>query len=115
MNQKIYKDKTWAFEPLDQRLNVFKTMKGLKEMRYISPIKVTTGILTNILNTVAFRQPLNNNKSFNLMMMTLDHKVLLLQRTQSFHFPKVIKDLQLNKINFDLLESLYSTEVEKIR
>lgn len=111
MNQKIYKYKKWISKPFDQRFPIFKTMKGSKEMRYLSQVKVTSSILTNILNTTTGF----NNQSFNLMMMTLDHKVLLLQRTQSFHFPKVVRDLKFNKINLDLLGSLYSTEAEKIR
>lgn len=93
---------------MNQKITI---LKGAKEARYISKVKVDSTILSNFLNAT----PKRSKPSFNLMMITLDHKVLLLQRSQSFHFSKVIKDLKINKINLDLLESLYSTEVEKIR
>ncbi|ADO00419.1 hypothetical protein WIV_gp076 [Wiseana iridescent virus] len=86
-----------------------KIFCGVNEKRYISKIKVNSIILKNILNSVVPKI------SFNLMMMTTDNKVLLLERTQSFHFPKVVKDLKTNTINFQLLDTLYPVELEKIR
>ena len=85
-------------------------MTGTNERRYISKIKVNPSILRDIFKSVSTKKI-----SFNLMMITTDQKVFLLQRSQSFHFPKVIKDLKANKINFDLIESLYTSELEKIR
>jgi ADP-ribose pyrophosphatase YjhB (NUDIX family) len=90
-----------------QSINIF----GDYERRYIDIIRINSTILQKILNSVNF----DRNYSFNLMMITKDHKVLLLQRAQSFHFPKVVRDLKLNKINFNLLNSLYTSELEKIR
>jgi hypothetical protein len=85
-------------------------MAGCSERRYISKIKVNPSILRDIFNSVSAKKI-----SFNLMMITTDQKVFLLERSQSFHFPKVIRDLKCNKINFDLIESLYTSELEKIR
>jgi hypothetical protein len=85
-------------------------ISGIYERRYIHKIKIDTTILKEIFNSYNYER----KYSFNLMMITSDHKVLLLQRTQSFHFPKVVKDLKLNKINFNLLDSLYTSELEKI-
>lgn len=84
-------------------------ISGIYERRYIDKIKIDTNTLKKIFNSF------NYEHSFNLMMITRDHKVLLLQRTQSFHFPKVVNDLKLNKINFNLLDSLYTSELEKIK
>lgn len=85
------------------------TIEGLYETRYLSEFMVQPTILNKILNQSY------SKISFNLMVITTDHKVLLLQRTQSFHFPKVIKDLKFNKIDFNLLSSLYTSELEKIK
>lgn len=86
---------------------------GNFEKRTIFKIKVDSTILKNLLNSTT---DVNRRQiSFNLMMMTNDHKVLLLQRSESFYFSKVIKDLKINKIDFKLLSSLYTSELEKIR
>lgn len=82
---------------------------GIEENRYITKIKVNPSTIKTIFNNVG-----NANISFNLMMMTTDHRVLLLERTQSYHYPKVIKDLKSNIIDFSLLGSLYTSELEKI-
>lgn len=94
-----------------------KIFTGHTEKRYISTIKVNSDTLKNILNTAPplLRGESKHKISFNLMMMTTDNKVLLLERTQSFHFSKVIKDLKNCKINFRLLDTLYHSEIEKIR
>jgi hypothetical protein len=83
---------------------------GSKEKRYIEKIKVNSKIIKSI-----FHNSGNTRISFNLMMMTTDHRVLLLERTQSFHFLKVIKDLKSNIVNFGLWGSLYTSELEKIK
>jgi hypothetical protein len=87
-----------------------RVITGIYERRYIHKIKIDSTILREIFNMTNYER----KYSFNLMMITSDHKVLLLQRTQSFHFPKVVKDLKSNKINFDLIDSLYTSELEKI-
>ncbi|CCV02156.1 hypothetical protein IIV25_138R [Invertebrate iridovirus 25] len=102
-----------------------KIFTGHTEKRYISTIKVNSDILKNILNTVVPPMHITTPSllwgeskhkiSFNLMIITTDNKVLLLERTQSFHFPKVVKDLKNCKINFRLLDTLYHSEIEKIR
>ena len=94
-----------------------KSICGDYEQRHIYKIKVNSIILKEIFNSIPTLTFLGLNKkniSFNLMMMTNDHKVLLLERTESFYYTKVVKDLKLNKINFNLLESLYTSEAEKI-
>ena len=85
------------------------TIVGINERRYISKIRVDSAILKTIFDSVCPRI------SFNLMMITNDHKIFLLQRSQSFHYPKVIRDLKLNKINLNLLKSLYTSEMETVR
>lgn len=89
-----------------------KIFYGKNENRYITQFTINENTLKNILNTTTIT---SKKISFNLMLMTTDHKVLLLERTQSFHFPKVIKDLKIGSINFGMIESLYPVEMEKIR
>jgi ADP-ribose pyrophosphatase YjhB (NUDIX family) len=86
-----------------------RSIVGINEIRYISKIRVDSAILKTIFDYVCPRI------SFNLMMITNDHKIFLLQRSQSFHYPKVIRDLKLNKINLNLLKSLYTSEMETVR
>jgi ADP-ribose pyrophosphatase YjhB (NUDIX family) len=86
------------------------TIVGKYEKRYITKCKVNP----TILNTI-FSSTCPANISFNMMMITNDHKVLLLERTESFHFPKVMKALKINKINLNLLALLYTSELEKLR
>ena len=87
-------------------------LRGSFEIRYISKLKVNSTILKKFLSKKV-NQYLK--VSFSLMMITTDLKVVLLQRTTSFYFSKVIKDLKLNKINLLMLESLYTTELKKIK
>jgi ADP-ribose pyrophosphatase YjhB (NUDIX family) len=82
---------------------------GNEEKRHVSKIKVNPMIIQTIFNNIG-----NSQISFNLMIMTTDDKVLLLERTQSHHFTKVIHDLKLNVINFKLWKSLYTSELENI-
>jgi hypothetical protein len=116
--------------------------KGTYEKRHISKVAVNSNVLKTIFNTKS-RTPLlhhdglergfrhvasefktllgvskcddKTDTSFNLMIITTDMKVLLLERTQSFHFPKVIRDLKSNRISMNILTSLYISELEKIR
>lgn len=88
--------------------NIF--MDGVTEKRSISKIKVNPSIIKAVFNSVG-----RSKISFNLMMMTTDQQVLLLERTQSYHFPKVVRDLKSNIVNFNLLRSLYTSELEKIK
>jgi hypothetical protein len=90
-------------------MNHHLKITGKTEERRIFKVEVDPNILRKIFYTIP------SFGSFNLMVMTTDRKVLLLQRTQSFHFPKVIKDLKSNKINSDLLKSLYTSELNKIK
>ncbi|CCV01806.1 hypothetical protein IIV22_129R [Invertebrate iridescent virus 22] len=88
-----------------------KIFYGKNENRYIAKVDIGENVLKKVLNTTTCSKKI----SFNLMLMTTDHKVLLLERTQSFHFSKVVKDLKIGSINFGMLESLYPMEMEKIR
>lgn len=85
------------------------TIKGINERRHVVEIGMCSHILENLFNSVCMCT------SFNLMIITTDSKVLLLERTQSFHFPRVVRDLRFNRINMDILTSLYTSEIEKIR
>ena len=87
-------------------------INGINEIRYISMYQVNSTILKSIFNS---SELFSGKPSFSLMMITADHKVLLLQRDQSFHFNKVVKDLKINKINLTLIGSLYTSELEKLR
>lgn len=85
---------------------------GKFEQRSIHKIKIDSTILKKIFD----KRPCDPiESSYNLMVITTDNKILLLQRTQSFHFPKVVEDLKFNKININLLESLYTSELKKIK
>jgi ADP-ribose pyrophosphatase YjhB (NUDIX family) len=83
---------------------------GTNEKRQIVKMEVNPDILNSLFDSVC-----TCTTSFNLMITTTDTKVLLLERSQSFHFPKVVKDLKLNKININTLRSLYTSELERIR
>jgi hypothetical protein len=83
---------------------------GTNEKRQIVKVAVNPGILNSLFDSVC-----TCTTSFNLMITTTDTKVLLLERSQSFHFPKVVKDIKLNKININTLRSLYTSELERIR
>lgn len=96
-------------EPSQDEFN-YKMLTGNCEKRFIYKLKINDNILKTILNTTP-----NNKSSLNLMIITTDRKVLLLQRTQSFYFSKVIKDFKNYNFNFALLEYLYTSEMEKIR
>jgi hypothetical protein len=82
---------------------------GRYEKRTIAKFKVNSSTLNRFFGTEC------TNTSLNLMLITSDHTVLLLERTQSFHFPKVVKDLKFKRINYNLLKTLYTTELEKIK
>lgn len=88
-----------------------EAINGTSEKRHIAKVAVNPSVLKNIFNSVCTCTA----SSFNLMIITTDTKVLLLERTQSFHFPKVVRDLKLNRISIDVLTSLYTSELEKIR
>lgn len=103
-----HKQITSLYQKLSHLTTNRRTIEGICEIRYLSEFKVNSTILNTILNQTY------SKISFNLMMITNDHKILLLHRTQSFHFPKVVQDLKLNKINLNLLASLYTSELEKI-
>lgn len=83
---------------------------GTNEKRQIAKVAVNSSVLKSIFSSVC-----TCTTSFNLMIITTDTKVLLLERTQSFHFPRVVRDLKLNRISMNLLTSLYTSELEKIR
>jgi len=87
-------------------------LKGIFETRYVSQYKINSIILNNFFNQEV-EQP--HKFSFNLMLITTDLKVVLLKRTSSFYYSKVVRDLKSNKINFALLESLYASELNKIK
>lgn len=91
------------------KVNNMKIIGG-GETRYITKIKVNPRIIKIILSNVG-----KSNISFNLMLITTDHRVMLMERTESHHFPRVIKDLKSNIINLNLLDSLYTSELEKIK
>lgn len=93
-------------EPIEEIL----TITGIYEKREIIKLKTNSNMLCDIFHTIC-----SMSASFNLMMITTDNKVLLLERSNSFHFSKVVKDLKCNKINFNLFNSLYTSEIEKIR
>jgi len=98
------------------------TMIGATERRRIIKLKVDSSLLNAILtheprplaHYPVRRAQRRIGPSFNLMMITTDHKVLLLERSQSFHFRKVMKDLRINKINLNVLGSLYTPELKKL-
>jgi hypothetical protein len=81
-----------------------------KENRQIVKFKVNSHFINKILKS----RCLQPNISFNLMVITSDFKVLLLQRANSFHLSKVVKDLKLNKIDYTLISTLQPKELEKI-
>jgi len=87
-------------------------LKGSFETRYISQFKINSTILKNFLSKEV---EWNCKVSFNLMLITTDLKVVLLQRTTSFYFSKVVKDLKLHRIDLLMLESLYACELLKIK
>lgn len=84
---------------------------GVSEVRYISKIKLNPKVLQEFLN---YQNTEYLTTSFNIMLITSDNKVLLMQRSQSFHFPKVMEDLYYNNVNTKLLNSLYQSEIEHL-
>ena len=88
-------------------------INGVREDRIISKIKIDPSVLKEIFNGV--KNVKTPKISFNIMLITTDHKVLLLQRSQSFHYPKVKTDLKTNHLNLKLLESLYSSEMKHLK
>jgi 8-oxo-dGTP pyrophosphatase MutT (NUDIX family) len=97
---------------LDVLTENFTTISGTNEIRCITEVNLNTDFLKDILKTKNWK---HKKISFNLMMITNDHKVFLLERSESFHYPKVKKDLKCNKIYFKYLNSLYTSEKEEIR
>lgn len=87
---------------------------GAFEQRQIYTFRINSTLLKTMFNMEVSRHK-KRKISFNLMMITNDHKVLLLQRSQSFHFSKICKDLKFNRFDFNLLRSLYNSELEQIR
>lgn len=102
--------KSLSFEGLKETREENVTLVGRFEIRHITKCKVDSTILKAI-----FSSKCPTKISFNLMMMTSDHKVLLLERTQSFHFSRCLKSVKMNTVNLSLFTSLYSSELEKIR
>jgi hypothetical protein len=84
---------------------------GSSEVRYISKIKLTPALLKEFFS---YQNEAYLTTSFNIMLITTDSKVLLMQRNQSFHFPKVMEGLRQNNINPNLFDSLYKREVDQI-
>lgn len=102
--------KFYYFFGLSEPIEEVLTITGIYEKREIIKLKTNSNMLCDIFHTIC-----SMSASFNLMMITTDNKVLLLERSNSFHFSKVVKDLKCNKINFNLFNSLYTSEIEKIR
>jgi 8-oxo-dGTP pyrophosphatase MutT (NUDIX family) len=88
-------------------------VEGKSELRYVSEIKVNSWTLRNVFDKKV--TSFDRATSFNLMLITKDHKVLLLRRTQSFHFCRVLKDLKKNKVDRGLMRSLYTSELDKLK
>ena len=88
-----------------------KKIIGITEQRFISKIPVTSQKLHNMLCSKGRRAPeLPKCKiSFNLMLITSDEKILILERTQSFHYLKFRKSKDEK-----LLPSLYPEEVRSL-
>ena len=89
-------------------------IKGVNESRRVVKMNVNSGTLRTIFNSVS-NSVSRRGTSFSVMIITTDTKVLLLERSHSFHFRKVIRDLKLNSININVLTSLYTSELETIR
>lgn len=89
---------------------------GTSEHRQIAQIAMDSGILHRVLSVIP---GCRRNTSFSLMLITTDIQVLLLERSQSFHFPKALQSCRnLNKVpeNLgDILASLYSSELKQLR
>lgn len=87
-----------------------RVIQSLKERRVLQKIRTSLERLNRFMSSVA-----DPSISFNAMVITLDGKVLLLQRTNSFHFSRVKRIVCAhNPINSKWLNSLYPSEIAEL-
>jgi ADP-ribose pyrophosphatase YjhB (NUDIX family) len=89
---------------------VIEILDGTFETRFIRRLSIDNHKLQDILHKPT-SAPTERSMSLNLMVITTDEKILLLQRSQSFHYKLVHRNLAVNDIRIGLLESLYPSEL----
>jgi hypothetical protein len=96
--------------PIGQLTKDDVTLDGTFETRFIRRVVIDRDILHCTLGSKTI--------SLNLMVITTDRKVLLLQRSQSFHCKLVHRNLSVNDIRVGLLQkilqSLYPSELYEV-
>lgn len=104
-------NKKFNFSTFSLTIKKTKVITGSLEIRHISKVKLNPSLLEKFLK---YQNTDYLETSFNIMLITSDSKVLLMQRSQSFHFPKVMEELYYNKINTKLLDTLYQSEADHV-
>ncbi|ABF82110.1 hypothetical protein MIV080R [Invertebrate iridescent virus 3] len=85
------------------------TLKRSMEQRDIVEFRIDATILRQIFHH-GFP-----DLSFNLMVITTDRKVFLLERTESFHYPRVVERIKRGQECTKLVETLYQAERDAVR
>jgi ADP-ribose pyrophosphatase YjhB (NUDIX family) len=96
---------------IQRKGQLIEILDGTFETRFIRRLAIDNHKLQDILKKPTSNAPTERSMSLNLMVITTDEKILLLQRSQSFHYKLVHRNLAVNDIRIGLLESLYPSEL----